>query len=110
MGADSPLVAVCVCTLGRPHMLRRCLASLRAQRFEVAHFRMMLILVDNNPEPVARPIYEELWGPVSSGEFVHCPCPGIPMARNAGLKAALRADADHIAFLDDDEVAPPDWL
>jgi succinoglycan biosynthesis protein ExoM len=32
------------------------------------------------------------------------------MARNAALRAALHAGADYIAFLDDDEVAPPHWL
>jgi succinoglycan biosynthesis protein ExoM len=110
MRAASPLVAACVCTRARPHMLRRCLASLRAQSFEGAPFRMTLVLVDNNAEPLARQIYEELWGAERSGEFVHCPRPGIPMARNAALEAALRAGADHIAFLDDDEVAPPHWL
>jgi hypothetical protein len=91
-------------------MLRKCLASLCAQRFEARHFRVALILVDNNPQPTAQPIYDELWGAERPGEFVHCPRPGIPMARNAALETALRAGADHIAFLDDDEVAPPDWL
>jgi glycosyl transferase family 2 len=71
---------------------------------------MKLILVDNNPEPIARPIYEEVWGAERPGEFVLCPRPGIPMARNAALEAALRSGVDYIAFLDDDEVAPPHWL
>jgi succinoglycan biosynthesis protein ExoM len=91
-------------------MLRRCLSSLRGQRFEAAHFRMKLILVDNNPEPAARSIYDDVWGAEAPGEFVHCPRPGIPMARNAALEAAQRNGADYIAFLDDDEVAPPHWL
>jgi hypothetical protein len=110
MGAGMPLIAVCVCTRARPQMLRRCLAWLRRQHGDAAHFRMKLVLVDNNPEPVARPIYEECWGAEAPGEFVHCPRPGIPMARNAALEAALRSDADFIAFLDDDEIAPPHWL
>jgi glycosyltransferase involved in cell wall biosynthesis len=41
---------------------------------------------------------------------VHCPEPGIPIARNAAIEAALRAGADYIAFLDDDEIAPEHWL
>ncbi len=89
-------------------MLRRCLAWLRRQNFDAAHLTMKLIVVDNNPEPVARSIYDEVWD--APGEFVHCPRPGIPMARNAALDAALRVGADYIAFLDDDEVAPPHWL
>jgi succinoglycan biosynthesis protein ExoM len=110
MRAASPLVAVCLCTRARPHMLRRCLSSLRGQRFEAAHLRMKVILVDNNPEPAARSIYDDVWGAEAPGEFVHCPRPGIPMARNAALEAAQRSGADYIAFLDDDEIAPPHWL
>ena len=71
---------------------------------------MKLILVDNNPEPMARPIYDRVWGAERPGELVRCPRPGIPMARNAALEAALRTGVDYVAFLDDDEVAPPHWL
>ncbi len=39
--------------------------------------------------------------------YVHEPRPGVATARNAGLKAT---DAALIAFLDDDEEAPPHWL
>jgi glycosyltransferase involved in cell wall biosynthesis len=105
-----PRIAVCVCTRSRPQMLRRCLASLGRQLFEPARLEMRLVVVDNNAEPAARSIFDEVWNDPETGEFVHCPRPGIPFARNAALEAALRADADYIAFLDDDEVAPPHWL
>ena len=105
-----PLIAVCVCTRARPQMLRRCLASLSAQRLDSARLRMVVVLVDNNPAPEARPIYDELCGTLDRSVFVHCPRPGIPVARNAALAAALDAGADYVAFLDDDEVAPPHWL
>src|SRR5262245_29480296 len=91
---DVPLVAVCVCTRARPQMLRRCLASLRAQQLDQAGVGMRLVVVDNNLEPSARPIYEEICGDSRlSGAFVHCPRPGIPLARNAALEAALRLGA-----------------
>ena len=106
----TPLVAVCVCTRGRPQMVRKCLVSLQRQHFDPARLRMQLILVDNNPEPTSLPVYEEICGRDAIGSFVHCPHPGIPMARNAALEAALRAGAHYIAFLDDDEVAPEHWL
>jgi succinoglycan biosynthesis protein ExoM len=105
-----PLVAVCICTRSRPQMLRRCLASVRAQRLHAAGVRMRLILIDNNPEPAARPIYDELCAGELGGGYVHCTEPGIPVARNAAIAAALRVGADYIAFLDDDEVAPEHWL
>jgi glycosyltransferase involved in cell wall biosynthesis len=91
-------------------MLRRCLASILSQRLDAARLRMRPILIDNNPEPAARPIYEELCAGEPEGGYVHCPEPGIPFARNAAIEAALRAGADYIAFLDDDEVAPEHWL
>src|SRR5262245_15823064 len=105
-----PLVAVCICTRARPQMLRRCLASVRSQRLDATRLRMRLVLIDNNPEATARPIYDELCAGELGGGYVHCPEPGIPVARNAAIAAALRAGADYIAFLDDDEVAPQHWL
>ncbi|HEX5958802.1 MAG TPA: glycosyltransferase family 2 protein, partial [Hyphomicrobiaceae bacterium] len=106
----SPLVAVCVCTRARPKMLRRCLASLRRQRLDPARLRMKLIVVDNNDRPEARPIYQEMCDDPDGTGLVHCPEPGIPRARNAAIDAALRAGADYIAFLDDDEIAPENWI
>jgi glycosyltransferase involved in cell wall biosynthesis len=91
-------------------MLRRCLASLRRQQLDPGRLQMKLVLIDNNPEPAARAIYDDLFGSQGPLGFVHCPRPGIPMARNAALEAALSAGAEYIAFLDDDEVAPPHWL
>ena len=71
---------------------------------------MRLVVVDNNPEPTARPIVDELAAGMAGAAYVHCAEPGIPVARNAALAAALREGADYIAFLDDDEVAPEHWL
>jgi succinoglycan biosynthesis protein ExoM len=105
-----PLVAVCICTRARPQMLRRCLASVRSQRIDAARLRMRVIVVDNNPEPTARSIVDELSAGEPGRSYVHCPEPGIPIARNAAIRAALQAGADYIAFLDDDEVAPQSWL
>jgi glycosyltransferase involved in cell wall biosynthesis len=91
-------------------MLRRCLASVRGQRLATARLRMRAILVDNNPEPTERPLYDALCADDADGGYVHCPEPGIPIARNAAIEAALQAGADYIAFLDDDEIAPEHWL
>jgi glycosyltransferase involved in cell wall biosynthesis len=35
---------------------------------------------------------------------------GIPFARNAVMNSALELGATHLAFIDDDETAPPDWI
>jgi glycosyltransferase involved in cell wall biosynthesis len=89
-------------------MLRRCLTSLRSQVYDATRLHMQVIVVDNNPEPSAWPIHDELFA--GRCGYVHWPIPGIPVARNAALAAALRAGAAYIAFLDDDEVAPAHWL
>ncbi len=42
--------------------------------------------------------------------YRHQPQRGIPQARNAALDAARELGATHVAFIDDDETAAPDWL
>lgn len=70
--------------------------------------RLELVVVDNDREPSARETVEALAAearfPVI---YVHEPQPGVANARNAAL---ARAQGDLIAFLDDDEEAPPTWL
>lgn len=67
-----------------------------------------LVVVDNDAAPSAQPTVAELGQdapfPVI---YVHEPEPGVANARNAAL---ARAGGDFIAFLDDDEEAPPGWL
>jgi len=42
--------------------------------------------------------------------YEHEPRRGIPFARNRVLDHALAMNAEWIAFIDDDEIAEPDWL
>lgn len=106
--AELPLTAVCVCTRARPLMLRRCLESLKRQDLGDAPMRMAIFVIDNDPEGSARAVFDLSLG--ERGHYVLCSEPGIPIARNAAVDAALAADAAYIAFIDDDEVAPPFWL
>jgi glycosyltransferase involved in cell wall biosynthesis len=105
-GADAvnrtQLIAIGVCTRGRPFMLQRCLASLRAQIFDAAALQVRLIVIDNNETPITLD--------TQGVHHLHCPTPGIPMARNAAIEAALSLGADYIAFIDDDEIAPEYWI
>ena len=67
---------------------------------------MRVIVADNDDAPSAR---ERVLG-AGEGlalEYVHAPSRNISVARNACLDAAT---APWIAFLDDDEIAPPGWL
>jgi succinoglycan biosynthesis protein ExoM len=67
-----------------------------------------LVVVDNDQTPsaagVARTLAEEAPFPV---RYVHEPAPGVANARNAGM---TESQGELIAFLDDDEEAPAEWL
>jgi succinoglycan biosynthesis protein ExoM len=103
----APPIDVLVPTLRRPESLARALRSLFAQE-RAAELIASIVVVDNSPEASARKTVETLRPscPVPL-IFVHQPHPGVATARNAGLRAS---DAPLVAFLDDDEVAPPGWL
>jgi len=100
-------VAVIVPTLRRPEGLARALESLFIQT-EVADCLREIVVVDNDPAGSAAATVAAL-GATSPWPIVYChaPVPGVATARNVGLQAT---DAPLIAFLDDDEVAAPDWL
>lgn len=105
-GAIPETVAVCVCSVGR-ESLSGCLRALTGQQAD--SIAVWVVLIDNTaagelPERLARDALAE------SVTVVHESRPGIPAARNAALAEALRIGADHVAFVDDDEIAPPGWL
>jgi len=70
--------------------------------------RLELVVVDNDQVPSAQATVEALAAeapfPVV---YVHEPKAGVANARNAAL---AKAKGELIAFLDDDEEAPPNWL
>jgi succinoglycan biosynthesis protein ExoM len=85
-------------------MLRRCLTAISnlAPSGQVGH---TVIVVDNEPEPNNRALFEEF-----GGVYVHEPRRGIANARNAAVEAALAAGADFVAFTDDDCEPAEIWL
>jgi GT2 family glycosyltransferase len=66
-------------------------------------------VVDNDPAASARPIFEEMANG-SRAELAYASemKPGIARARNRALDES--ENFEFMAFLDDDEVAPPNWL
>ena len=100
-------VSIIIPTQRRPGFLRNAARSALAQRLP-DRIEAELVIVDNDPEATARvDAQETMLGAPFSVLYVHEPKPGVATARNAGLKAAT---GDLIAFLDDDEEAPPEWL
>jgi succinoglycan biosynthesis protein ExoM len=103
----STRVSVIIPTFRRAEGLGRALASVVAQT-GVTAYSVDIIVCDNSPEASARDqvIAFGLNSPLTV-TFVHEPNPGVANARNSAVAACF---ADFIAFLDDDEEAPRDWL
>jgi len=99
------LVSLIVPTQRRPAGLATALQSLVAQT-GVDPGRLELVVADNDAVPSARDFVEALTAPFPV-RYVHEPRPGVANVRNAALAVA---SGELIAFLDDDEEAPPDWL
>lgn len=99
-------VAVCVATHQRPEGLGDLLESLSAQAIPPGvEFRVVVVENEAVPDPRVARVVERSDLPV---ELVLEPRPGIAHARNTGVTRCT--PADFIAFIDDDEVAPPHWL
>ncbi|WP_254695225.1 glycosyltransferase family 2 protein [Leisingera sp. NJS201] len=99
-------VDVTLCTFRRASV-HNTLVSLAAQRLPEG-VSMRIVVADNDETDSSRTRIAEaakaLQLPLL---YVHAPARNISIARNACLEAA---DADWVAFLDDDERAEPDWL
>jgi glycosyltransferase involved in cell wall biosynthesis len=104
-------VVVCVCTKDRPKMFQRCLESLLRQRIPDNALDFHLVVVDNSLDGSERAFVatqNQAGSPPIS--YVHQPAPGIPVARNSALNALGSVAPDWVAFIDDDEIAPRDWI
>jgi succinoglycan biosynthesis protein ExoM len=97
-------VDVCICTFRRDSVVDA-IASLRAQ-VPPPGVQLRLIVADNDDTPTARDRVMRAAGPMPL-VYVHAPARNISLARNACLDAAT---GGYVAFLDDDETAPPDWI
>lgn len=90
-------------------MFRRCLEALLRQR--MSRLDVHLVIVDNSFEGREQPLVAscQIGSPIPI-TYVHEPTPGIPNARNCALDALQPLAPDWVAFIDDDEIAPADWI
>jgi glycosyltransferase involved in cell wall biosynthesis len=99
------VISVLIPTFRRTHSFLRAARSVFAQA-GVTGFE--LIAVDNSPEGAALCAFQELSNEAQVPfRWAHEPRPGVAQARNAALALA---QGRYIAWLDDDEEAPPHWL
>ena len=105
MNVEPPRIDVCICAFARREGLRRCLQSLVAQ---VDAPPFCVRIADNHAQPtVAAWIAADVAVWPFELQVLHAPYSNIAVARNALLQASV---TEWIAFLDDDEIAEPDWL
>lgn len=96
-------VTVVIPTLGRPHLLRRCVQSVLAGALPPER----IIVCDQSNDSSTRLVVEGFQGRGSAVLYLHLPSANASAARNAGLYAAT---TDLVAFTDDDCVADGNWL
>ncbi len=103
--ASAITLSVCICTHERPAYLGACLESLRLQSIGLDRFEV--IVVDSASSPAAAARLREVVDSLPNALLIRVEDPGASLARNRGI---LACTGSHIAFLDDDAVAAPDWL
>ena len=99
---DVSIVVIC---LNEEETIGRCLASLRAQDYREGEWEIVVVdggSVDRTLEIVGR--YNDPNRPFRVVQELR---PGAALARNTGVAAAVHP---HVAFIDADCEAPPDWL
>lgn len=94
-------VSIVLPTCDRPDDLRRCLASLAAQR---TRRRVEIIVVDNRPGTGHA---RDVVGEFADVRLVEEARPGLSFARNRGI---AESTGDIVVATDDDVVAPPEWV
>jgi succinoglycan biosynthesis protein ExoM len=101
----SPNVSVCIATYRRNERLRAVLEDMTRQ----SRLPDQVVVVDNDSAGGARPIVEECRaaGAPFKIDYGIEPEPNIAMTRN---RTVALATGDWVAFIDDDERAPPEWL
>jgi len=104
--SHAPHVSICVLTYQRPAMLARCLGALSLQVVE--GFTCSILVVDNDADESAKLVVQEWVGQSKVRiDYAVEPVQSISLARNRAVRCS---DGDYIAFIDDDEVAEPEWV
>jgi len=106
---DSPCITVCIPTYRRPERLRALLGDIIQQTCPCNE----VVVVDNDPEESARATVEAfakemtLTRPAFAVQYDVQPVKNISLTRNRTIALAR---GEWLAFIDDDERAPSNWL
>ena len=98
-------IDICICTFRRP-FLAKTLQSLAT--LSTGSHAVRVIIADNDQQPSGREMVDAMREQLPfTVTYVHAPAANICIARNACLD---HAEADFVAFIDDDETVTPGWL
>jgi succinoglycan biosynthesis protein ExoM len=102
---DSGRASICIATHKRADRLAALLADIAAQ----TRLPEQIVIVDNDPAASARATVEDFAArhPQLRLSYEVQPVKNISITRN---RTVALADGDWLAFVDDDERAPPQWL
>lgn len=98
-------ISVILSTYNRCDLLPQALASLSAQQANGVKYE--IIVVDNNSTDRTKQVVQQFKARDARIRYVFEPRQGLSYGRNAGIHAA---DADVVAFTDDDVQVAPDWI
>lgn len=104
---DPLLCSVCIATFRRPLLLSKLLASLEGQALPEG-VAVEVIVVDNDAGKSAEPVVAGVHGTERIRfSCFHQPVKNISLTRNTAVE---KASGEYLLFIDDDEVAPPEWI
>ncbi len=100
-------VSVCIATYKRPGLLKKLLESLSAQKTQ-DNIQIEIIIVDNDPLTSANSVVEDFCNlETLKIKYYTQPVKNISLTRN---KCVENSTGEYILFIDDDEIASPDWI
>lgn len=105
MSAAERSVLVTIPSYRRPDRLARLLTAVGVQRDDLLPTRVDILVIDNDPDRSAVDAAR-----AGGARYCHEPRHGLAAVRNRALEEAVRAGADALVFVDDDEVPADGWL
>ena len=101
----SPEISVVICTHNRSLLLADCINSLLNQNINSENFE--ILIVDNNSTDNTKDVIAEFCEKHNNIKYLFEQTAGYSAPRNCGWK---NASGKIIAYIDDDEIAAPNWI
>ncbi|MGA7836761.1 MAG: glycosyltransferase family 2 protein [Ignavibacteriaceae bacterium] len=100
-------VSVCIATYNRSELLTKLIDSLTKQKIN-GNIDFEIIVVDNDPSGSAKFIIDDFKNTKNLNvKYYIQPIKNISLTRNKGIE---NSKGDYILFIDDDEIAAPEWI